>query len=107
MVRKVVFVRRVGATVFSTLAALSVWGCAESFSDGPAVDATESSLVQPAWVPCARAGQYCAFTGKHNVRYGLPGQYTTRTFSGGAQCDATTFNTKRVYSATCDYDSNA
>ncbi|HKU40913.1 MAG TPA: DUF1996 domain-containing protein, partial [Polyangiales bacterium] len=89
------------------MATLSVWGCAGNIdSELPEVDATESNLVRPAWVPCARQGQFCAFNGRHRVRYGASGRYATRFFSDGVQCDAGKFGIKRVRSATCDFDAN-
>jgi Domain of unknown function (DUF1996) len=108
MVRKVVSFRSFGASVLMTLAAISVWGCNQDLEYSEIdIDGAESNLIRPAWVPCARQGQHCAFNGRHNVRYGVTGRYVTRIFSDGVHCDFRQFGARKIRSATCAFDANA
>lgn len=43
------------------------------------------------WQTCALEDEYCSFRGTREVRFGASGQYTVRTFSGGADCHVRTF----------------
>lgn len=43
------------------------------------------------WQTCAMEDEYCNFRGTREVRFGAAGQYTVRTFSGGADCHVRTF----------------
>ncbi|HKP62941.1 MAG TPA: DUF1996 domain-containing protein [Polyangiales bacterium] len=87
-----------------TLATISVWGCNQDLDESPEIDAAESSLTRPNWVPCASQGQHCAFNGRRNVRYGFQGRFVTHYFSGGVHCDGSQFGTRSYSSASCAFD---
>src|ERR1700736_4578159 len=48
-----------------------------------ALDATSSNA---AWTACATEGQYCAFSGSQQVRYGTATQFVLLTLTDGTAC---------------------
>ncbi|WP_144154292.1 hypothetical protein [Paraburkholderia sp. BCC1885] len=54
---------------------------------------TAAAAHRPAitWTACASERGTCAFSGKHDVKYGSDTQYVILTFTGGTPCDNTVF----------------
>lgn len=63
----------------------------------PAIPETVATLpaitVTPAvtWASCATENGTCSFTGTHQIRYGIPGQYAYKFATGAIRCDNGTF----------------
>lgn len=75
---------------------------APSTSAVPPVAAALGPLITEGWSACARENEICAFTGTREVRYGVNGNYITRTLSGGTPCTNAVFGDPIVGSAkTC------
>lgn len=49
-----------------------------------------------AWTTCANEGEVCTFSGSREVRYGVPGAYVTKVFSGSVQCGNAMFGDPKV-----------
>jgi hypothetical protein len=58
-----------------------------------ASSATAPAIHRPAitWTACASELGTCAFSGKHDVKYGSDTQYVVLTFTGGTPCNNTVF----------------
>ena len=54
---------------------------------------TATAIHRPAitWTACAGERGMCAFSGKHDVKYGSDTQYVILTFTGGTPCNNTVF----------------
>jgi Domain of unknown function (DUF1996) len=79
-------------------------GCAAP--DGGALGQQAQGLTDPAWTRCARAGEFCAFSGTRRVRYGRDDRYTTGTFTDGVRCARSSFPSANLYRRRnhCDVD---
>jgi hypothetical protein len=76
-------------------------GC--SGSEDGADDGSDPELSSsPLWSLCANNGQHCAFTGTHEVRYGVEGNYRTGTFTDGVHCSGGAFGTRSRSNFHCD-----
>ena len=73
------------------------------------VDVTIPDQVSlaPIWTKCADEDGVCSFSGTRTVRYGIPGSYYMKVFTGSANCSNYTFNDPAVgiYKA-CDVAGN-
>jgi beta-glucanase (GH16 family) len=67
--------------------------CNSSTFGGDPVPGTAKHCDRAAttWTLCANEGGQCAFSGTNIVLYGANGSYTTKTLTGGAACNNTTF----------------
>jgi hypothetical protein len=69
-------------------------GAYEAASGGtttPAPTPTPTPTPAPSWTTCANEGSTCSFSGSQQVRYGANGTYVTKTLTGPAACNNTTF----------------
>ncbi|HKP57274.1 MAG TPA: hypothetical protein VJV78_11165, partial [Polyangiales bacterium] len=89
-------------------AVLSVYavGCSGEISPELLEVDDQGAALNEQWVRCAKDGQFCAFSGTRKVRYGRNSRYTIRTFTGGVQCNASTFGTSRRSNSHCDFDAS-
>jgi hypothetical protein len=88
--------------VCGALASVCLGGCSQDV-DSEAVDVDSDSLaaLSQQWLRCANQGEFCAFSGTRQVRYGKT-HYTVRTFTGGVQCSAANFGVSSRRGAHCD-----
>lgn len=56
------------------------------------------------WTFCANEGGTCTFSGTREVRYGAPGYYNTKVFTGSVACTNAVFgDPKRATNKTCSF----
>jgi hypothetical protein len=79
--------------------AVSAVGCGAGSNDRSSFDVP---LDAPAWTPCAEQGEHCDFSGTHDVRYGVHGNYVVKTAQDGMHCTAQEFATAEQADARCD-----
>lgn len=60
------------------------------------------------WTVCASEGGTCTFSGTRQVRYGTPGYYNTKVFTGSVQCTNAVFgDPKKATAKNCSYAGTA
>jgi hypothetical protein len=77
----------------------------------PAPEPTPEPTPTPTpsdWTFCANEGGSCTFSGTREVRYGLPGYYNTKVFTGSVICSNAVFgDPKKATNKTCSFANTA
>jgi len=74
----------------------------------PAPAPAPAPTTPETWKQCATEGYTCSFTGTREVRYGVPGAYSTKVITAKTACTSAVFgDPKKGYSKTCSYSSLA
>lgn len=74
----------------------------------PAPTPTPAPSTAVTWTKCASNGGTCSFTGTRQVRFGVPGTYSTKTITASTPCTTAVFGTPTSNSArACSYSSLA
>jgi len=74
----------------------------------PAPAPTPAPSAPVTWTKCAASGGTCSFTGTRQVRFGVPGVYSTKTITASTPCTTAVFGSPTSNSArACSYSSLA
>jgi hypothetical protein len=87
-------------TVSLSLAGLA--GCVAD-ATGDVEGQSDTLAGETMWMDCAKAGEFCAFSGTRSARYGSGSTWTYRTYTGGVQCAQSTFGGPAVTGAVCQF----
>lgn len=70
----------------------------------PAPEPTPAPAPASTWTECAKEGGTCTFSGTREVRYGAPGYYVTKVFTGSVACSNAVFgDPKKSTAKSCSY----
>lgn len=70
-----------------TAAAATTDSDARRSAQAASTTAADGSTTATNWTVCAGEGQFCAFSGTHQVRYGLGDKTVTASFTNGVACN--------------------